>query len=75
MAKWNDGERSHVFTTAADLSAIAKAYEFSGNIRIVLINLIGLIILIIRTVIVVISAKIKRGVQIERKLQIANLND
>ena len=31
LAKWNDGDRSHVFTTAADLSAIAKAYEFSGK--------------------------------------------
>ena len=31
LAKWNDDERSHVFTTAADLSAIAKAYEFSGK--------------------------------------------
>ena len=31
LAKWNDGERSHVCTIAADFSAIAKAYEFSGK--------------------------------------------
>ena len=30
LVKWNDGERAHVFVSAADLSAIALSYKTLG---------------------------------------------
>ena len=31
LVKWNDGERAHVFESAADLSAIALSYKTLGS--------------------------------------------